>query len=273
MSAEQLQALEAYSACDVADALLKLGVKGAGFLTDIKPLAGAARPSRTHSVPPTFLPTSTEATSADLIAATTPPPPKKKIIAPVSTALFIAKGSDSFPDAAPPLAAFTQTFSTGFSNIPQGTPYADLTAPNTILVISQPPGQSCAVVGGIMAARMRALGATAVVVDGRVRDLSTLRNLSSDMPIWSKGTSIIGAGAETKAWCTNVEIQVGQCFVAPGDIAMIDEEELGVVVIPKEDLEEVLRMLPKLVDADAKVMEDVLAGGEVGEAFKKYRGK
>jgi regulator of RNase E activity RraA len=200
-------------------------------------------------------------------------PSKTKIIAPISTALFIAKGSQSFPDAVPPLAAITQTFATGFSNIPKDTPYADLTTPNTILVVSQPVGQSCAVVGGIMAARMCHLGAKAVVVDGRVRDLRTLRDLSADMPIWTRSTSIIGAGAEAKAWCTNVEVLVGQTSVMPGDIGIIDEEELGVVVIPKEDLEEVLELLPKLVGADERVMEDVLAGGEVGEAFKKYRGK
>lgn len=124
-----------------------------------------------------------------------------------------------------------------------------------------------------MAMRIKTLGARAVLVDGRVRDLATLRNLSAEMPIWSRGTSIVGAAAEAKAWCTNVEVQVGQCFVAPGDICIIDEEEMGAVVVPKEDLDEVLRMLPKLVEADERVMEDVAAGGEVGEAFKKYRGK
>ena len=127
-----------------------------------------------------------------------------------------------------------------------------------------------------MAARIRTLGARAVVVDGRVRDLATLRNLASEgegMPIWSRGTSVIGAAAEAKAWGTNVEVLVGGCSIMPGDIGVIDEEELGVVVIPKEDLEEVLRILPALVEADEKVMADVLAGGEVGAAFKKYRGK
>jgi regulator of RNase E activity RraA len=124
-----------------------------------------------------------------------------------------------------------------------------------------------------MAARIKHLGAVAVVVDGRVRDLSALRRFAAEMPIWSRGTSIIGAGAETKAWGFNVEVQIGQCFVEPGDIGVIDEEELGVVVIPKDALEEVLQMLPKLVEADEKVMEDVLVGGEVGEAFKKHRGK
>jgi len=123
-----------------------------------------------------------------------------------------------------------------------------------------------------MAARIKILGARAVLVDGRVRDLVALRGLSKDMPIWSRGTSIVGAGAEAKAWCTNVQVQVGQCFVGPGDVCMIDGEELGAVVIPKEALSDVLNLLPKLVEADERVMQDVLGGGEVGVAFKKYRG-
>jgi regulator of RNase E activity RraA len=45
------------------------------------------------------------------------------------------------------------------------------------VVISQPPGQKCAVVGGIMGVRMVKRGVKAVVVDGRVRDLETLRGV------------------------------------------------------------------------------------------------
>jgi regulator of RNase E activity RraA len=120
---------------------------------------------------------------------------------------------------------------------------------------------------------MHYLRAKAVVVDGRVRDVSTLRQLSGDMPIWSRGTSVVGAGAETKAWGTNVELRIGEVSVMPGDIGIVDEEEGGVVIIPKEDLDEVLRMLPGMVEADAKVEAEVIAGGTVGEAFAKYRSK
>jgi hypothetical protein len=35
------------------------------------------------------------------------------------------------------------------------------------------------------------------------------------MQVWSKGTSIIGAGAETKAWATNVPISVDSTVVEP----------------------------------------------------------
>jgi regulator of RNase E activity RraA len=61
-----------------------------------------------------------------------------------------------------------------------------------------------------MAARMKAMGVKGVVVDGRVRDLSTLRELS--VPIWSRGTSIVGAGAEAKAWAVGGEVEIGMCY-------------------------------------------------------------
>jgi len=155
------------------------------------------------------------------------------------------------------------------SNLSNTGPYADYTEDDTIVVITQPPGQSCAVVGGIMAARMKYLGAKGIVVDGRVRDLVTLRE--TGVPIWSKGTSIIGAGAETKFYAHNVPVQIGETVIQPGDIVMIDPSENGIVAVPQDRVDEVLELLPKLVGADEKVIEDVEKGVSVKEAFKRHR--
>jgi Aldolase/RraA len=46
-----------------------------------------------------------------------------------------------------------------------------------IVVASQPRGQACAVVGGIMATRLQRLGARGLCVDGRVRDLASMASL------------------------------------------------------------------------------------------------
>jgi regulator of RNase E activity RraA len=83
----------------------------------------------------------------------------------------------------------------------------------------------------------------------------------------------VGAGAETKAWATNVPINVGPSVVAPNDIIMMDATERGAVCIPRGLLSTVLELLPKLLAADEKVVEDVKAGGTVAEAFKKHRRK
>lgn len=122
-----------------------------------------------------------------------------------------------------------------------------------------------------MALRMAKLGARGIVVDGRVRDLDTLR--ATGIPIYSRSTSTIGAAAEAKAWATQVPIAVGETTVAPGDIVMMDPEARAVVSIPYGLLDRVLELLPGLVKADENVLAEVEAGGEVGEAFRKYRGK
>ncbi|KAF2020759.1 DlpA domain-containing protein [Aaosphaeria arxii CBS 175.79] len=226
-----------YSACDLADALLKLNVPGAGFLADIVAIPQAGPELK------------------DM---------RRKVVAPASTFLMVPKASGSFPNP----AAIPED--TPPSNLKDATPYSDLTSWGTIVVISQPPGQSCAVVGGIMAARMKYLQARGIVVDGRVRDLGTLRELG--LPVWSRGTSIIGAGAETKFHAKEVPVKIGNVTVEPGDIIMVDYEENGAVVVPSGKVDDVLQLLPKLVGADEKVIKDVERGVSVKEAFSKHRG-
>ena len=120
-----------------------------------------------------------------------------------------------------------------------------------------------------MAARMKHLGAEGIVVDGRVRDVVALNE--TQLPVWSKGTSVIGAGAETKFHAHNVRVSVGETTVEPGDIVMIDPFENGVVAVPQGKVDELLELLPKLVGADEKVIADVEQGVSVQEAFKRYR--
>ena len=129
---DELEALEKYTACDVADALLKLKVPNAGFIPDLNVVAPPSASLKTDVV-----------------------------IAPASTVVFASKsGGDmsGHPEA----------------NIPTGTHWVDLTMPGTIVVMAQPEGQKCAVLGGIMALRMKVLGAKGVVVGGRVRDVVEL---------------------------------------------------------------------------------------------------
>jgi regulator of RNase E activity RraA len=121
-----------------------------------------------------------------------------------------------------------------------------------------------------MAARMKHLGASGIVVDGKVRDLVALNE--TQLPIWSKGTSVVGAGAETKFHARNVRVTIGDAIVEPGDIIMIDPFEKGVVAVPKEKVEALLELLPKLVGADEDVIHDVERGVSVAEAFKRHRG-
>lgn len=57
----------------------------------------------------------------------------------------------------------------------------------------------------------------------------------------------------------------------PGDLVFSDAVN-GVVIIPQDKVLEVIDMLPKLMEADDKVKEDVGKGMTVQEAFKLHRG-
>ncbi|RAK97657.1 RraA family protein, partial [Aspergillus ibericus CBS 121593] len=153
---------------------------------------------------------------------------------------------------------------------PQNTHWSDHTTPHTILIISQPTNQHCAVVGGIMAQRMKRRNVAGVVVSGRVRDMAELR--ASGLPIWAKGVSTVGSAAETVTGGFGGGVDFGGVVVRPGDIIFCDPEE-GVVAIPRELLDRVLEVMPKLVAMDERVKEGVARGMSVFEAFREFRTK
>ncbi|KAI9700058.1 MAG: hypothetical protein M1836_002592 [Candelina mexicana] len=232
---DKLEALHKYSACDVSDALVKLGYVHGGFLADMFPRAP-------------YVDLCTELAQ------------EQKVIAPASTVLFVPKEYEPPRD--------DSAIETAQSNIPVDSHYVDLTEMGTVVVISQPEGQHCAVLGGIMARRMKVLGAKGVVVDGRVRDQAELRYIG--LPVWSRGTSTVGAAAEAKPYAISVAVKVGDVVVEPGDIIFAHAFE-GVVSIPSKELDGVLTLLPKLAAADYKVKIDVRDGFTVKEAFAKHR--
>ncbi|KAF5009404.1 hypothetical protein FDECE_4371 [Fusarium decemcellulare] len=179
--------------------------------------------------------------------------PKSVTVAPVSTVLFAPKGQDLREPA---------------KNIPSGVHWADITRPDTIVVLKQPDGQKNAVCGGIMAVRMKVCQAKGVIVAGRARDIEELR--STSLPIWARGLSTVGAGGGSVPWATQVPLDLDGTLVSPGDLAFSDPIN-GVVVIPQGKVSAVLELLPKLTSADDKVKEDVLKGMTVHEAFKLHR--
>ncbi|PYI34711.1 DlpA domain protein [Aspergillus indologenus CBS 114.80] len=235
---EKLRILHNYSACDISDALLKLQpptpgtAARAGHLADLTP----------YPTPPTHQ-------------------HNPKIIAPASTIQFIAKHAER--PAASPTSIPEHTF-------PPNTHWVDTVARDTIVVVDQPPTQHCAVVGGIMALRMKHRGVTGAVVNGRVRDRAEFAECG--LPVWARGTSTVGSGAEATAVARNIAVDVGGVVVRPGDIIVCDPVE-GVVAIPRDLLDAVLETMPKLVAMDDRVKEAVGQGVSVFEAFKRFRGK
>jgi regulator of RNase E activity RraA len=153
------------------------------------------------------------------------------------------------------------------------TPWAhnqiDRVPPNTILVSSAPSDVSQAILGGLMALRLRKIGALGAIIDGRVRDLAELRQVG--LPVFSRGVGISAATAVVYPSELDVAVQIclpdgGSITVQPGQIIVGDEN--GVAVIPSHLEEEVVELLPKLLEQDDEVRRALEEGRTAGEAFK-----
>ncbi len=89
--------------------------------------------------------------------------------------------------------------------------------------------------------------------------------------IWAKATSIVGSGAESKPHAVQVPLNIDGTIIKPGDLVFSDNTN-GVIIIPQDQITNVISLLPGLVGADDRVKEDVEKGMTVQEAFKKHRG-
>jgi regulator of RNase E activity RraA len=147
-------------------------------------------------------------------------------------------------------------------------------APGSIVLLQQPSGQMVALLGDIIATRFKVRGIAGAIVDGRMRDVAGCGKLCTDgnFSVWSKSLSTVGTSLEAKPWAVDIPVQVGGVTVRPGDFAVLDEAEKGIVVIPKEKLADVAELLPGLKEADDAVLQDVRDGVDLKEAFQRHRG-
>lgn len=175
--------------------------------------------------------------------------------------------------------------------------YIDQIPKHSVLVIGLPEQQQTlsapyvtvnnALYGGLMSTRANYREAAGLVIFGRIRDLAEHKDL--EYPVWSYGVGSTAPGPVVKIVGINVPIEVKVASVdgklelitiQPNDYIIADEN--GVVRLPVDhtlgpeaslDLEKVLEYIPKRVDADTKVSEDIKNGRPAAEAQKFWRSK
>ena len=187
-----------------------------------------------------------------------------RLVAPISTVLFVSKdhhqGSNS-SDGVPPE-----------SNLPKGKHWTDCPPPGSVVVLQQPPEQTAALLGDIVATRLKTRGVLGAVIDGRSRDIVSCAELCQDgeFQVWTKALSSVGTSLEAKPWAVDVPIKIKGVEVRPGDILIADEGEKVISVIPRDRLKEIADLLPTLKGADDGVLKDVQSGVDLKTAFANH---
>ncbi len=116
----------------------------------------------------------------------------------------------------------------------------------------------------IMAHRNK-LGGT--VIHGVCRDSN--RSLELNYPIFSRGTYMRTSKDRVQAEEYNGPVSLGEVRVDPGDILLGDGD--GVVVIAKAHEEAVLKAAQEIDEAEERIRSEILKGGRLDEARKKFR--
>ncbi|WP_336853692.1 4-carboxy-4-hydroxy-2-oxoadipate aldolase/oxaloacetate decarboxylase [Sinomonas albida] len=117
--------------------------------------------------------------------------------------------------------------------------------------------------GDVLGNAMKAKGIAAMVTDSGVRD--TLDLIELGLPVFSGSISIKGTVKETLG-PINHPLVFGDEIVYPGDILRGDAD--GVVVVRREEAEEVIALSQARVDAEDELIKAYHAGGTTIELCK-----
>jgi regulator of RNase E activity RraA len=122
-----------------------------------------------------------------------------------------------------------------------------------------------------MSTRAKYLGAAGTIVDGRFRDLDEQRAL--DFPVFARDIGTAPPYELVKVAAVDVPVKLQtehqDMEIRPGDFLMGDMN--GVVVLPKEMAEDVIKIMTKKVPADEKLREAISKGMTFKQASAEFR--
>ena len=130
-----------------------------------------------------------------------------------------------------------------------------LIGPGDVLVVDAGGDTTNAIIGEIMLAAAVSAGAVGLVVDGAIRDASTLR--TGRTPVFARGISHRGPYKDGPGE-VNVAVQVGGMVVNPGDVVVGDAD--GLVAISPADVDPVFAVASAKAAHEEKALQAAREG-------------
>lgn len=122
----------------------------------------------------------------------------------------------------------------------------DNAEPGEVGVIVMEGTLDIAAMGNLMATAAKVRGMAGVVLDGAIRDVWDIRRMG--LTVYARSISPRTAVGHYATVAKNIPVECGGVTVRPGDIIVADED--GVVVVPRERAEEVLKKAQEIDDRE-----------------------
>jgi regulator of RNase E activity RraA len=120
--------------------------------------------------------------------------------------------------------------------------------------------------GGLMALGSKTKGLAGAVIDAGARDITEYEEMG--FPVFSKSVVPSTSLGRTEVVGVNVPICCGGVLVNPGDVIVGDND--GVVVIPKDKLDQVLESAKGMDEKESRMTRELKQGRSLLDTVKKY---
>ncbi|MCK4433641.1 MAG: RraA family protein, partial [Methanomicrobia archaeon] len=110
-------------------------------------------------------------------------------------------------------------------------------------------------------------GIEGIVIDGAFRDLDVIKKIG--FPVYARGVVPVTARGRIMQESVNSLIQCGGVQVRSRDLVIADEN--GVVVIPKEKIDEVYKVAIEFYKKENKMIEELRKGRSIVDVDKEYK--
>jgi regulator of RNase E activity RraA len=144
--------------------------------------------------------------------------------------------------------------------------YIDDLGPGTIVVLDNGGRVHCTVWGDILTAVAHQRGVEGTVIDGVCRDVA--RALDDHYPIYSRGRFMMTGKDRVEVAEMQTTVTIGGVQVRPDDLLVGNDD--GVVVIPREREQEVLKLAKQIADTEDAIVDLALSGTPLVEARVKH---
>jgi 4-hydroxy-4-methyl-2-oxoglutarate aldolase len=123
------------------------------------------------------------------------------------------------------------------------------------IIVAQAHDASYGVWGEVLTVGAMARGVEALVIDGAVRDIDSIRGLG--FPIFARGTAL-RAARKAERGCLRMPTSCGGLLVWPGDYLVADDS--GIVVLAAAGIETVLAAAQARGEKEAALMDELRRG-------------
>ena len=137
--------------------------------------------------------------------------------------------------------------------------------PGAIFVIDSHESPTVSCMGGIAGATAKHGGYVGCVADGIVRDVDEYKGYG--LPVYARGINQQSVRGRSVVEGYSIPVQLGGVTVNPNDLVFADDN--GVVVVPRDQADEVLRLALIIKATEDRVIAAVRSGERALDAMKK----